>query len=152
MGFDLAAALPILIPKAIEWANERESEIMASGLPLNEHGLSLARRVGVANPDKIRAMFVTSLPLPADLLLQQAALHTGLLGPNMVGLTLGYGIYICNGHNSDRLMSHECRHVQQYEEAGSIAAYLPKYLQQIAQFGYTYAPYEVDARGHEISN
>ena len=67
----------------------------------------------------------------------------------MVGLTLGHSIYICNGHNSPRLLSHECRHVQQYEQAGSIAAYLPKYLEQIARYGYFDAPYEVDARAHE---
>ena len=105
----------------------------------------------MANPEKIRLSFVAQLPLPSDPMLRQAALQTGLLGPNMIGLTLGYGIYICHGHNSSRLLSHECRHVHQYEQAGSIAAYLPKYLQQIAQFGYTNAPYEVDARENETA-
>ena len=149
MTFDLAAALPLLTPKAIEWAEQRASEISASGEPLSEHGLAVARQVGVANPERIRLSFVPQLPLPTDPRLRQAAVQTGLLGPNMIGLTLGYGIYICHGHNSPRLLSHECRHVQQYEQAGSIAAYLPKYLQQIVQFGYTDAPYEIDARAHE---
>ena len=103
----------------------------------------------MVSPEKIRLSFVAQLPLPTDPDLRQAALQTGLLGPNMIGLTLGHGIYICNGHNSSRLLSHECRHVQQYEQAGSIAAYLPKYLQQIVQFGYRDSPYEVDARAHE---
>ncbi len=67
----------------------------------------------------------------------------------MVGLTLGHCIYICLGHNSNRLLSHECRHVHQYEIAGSIATYLPNYLQQIVDFGYEDAPFEVDARAHE---
>lgn len=111
--------------------------------------MALARQVGVANPEKIRLAFVTHLPLPTDPMLRQAVLATGLLCPNMIGLTLGYGIYICNGHNSARLLSHECRHVHQYERAESIATYLPKYLQQIVEFGYTDAPYEVDARAHE---
>ncbi|QHE84813.1 hypothetical protein [Hydrogenophaga sp. BPS33] len=149
MNFDLAAVLPLLTPKAIAWAEERESEILLSGKALPEEDLALAMQVGVANPEKIRLVFVTHLPLPADPMLRQAALATGLLGPNMIGLTLGYGIYICNGHNSARLLSHECRHVHQYERAGSIATYLPKYLQQIVEFGYTDAPYEVDARAHE---
>jgi hypothetical protein len=149
MSFDLAAALPFLTPKAIEWAERRAAEIAASGEPLNAHGIELARKVGVASPERIRLSFVAQLPLPTDPDLRQAALQTGLLGPNMIGLTLGHGIYICNGHSSSRLLSHECRHVQQYEQAGSIAAYLPKYLQQIVQFGYTDAPYEVDARAHE---
>jgi hypothetical protein len=149
MSFDLAAALPLLTPKAIEWAERRAAEIAESGEPLNAHGIDLARTVGVASPEKIRLSFVAQLPLPIDPDLRQAALQTGLLGPNMIGLTLGYGIYICNGHSSSRLLSHECRHVQQYEQAGSIAVYLPKYLQQIVQFGYQDSPYEVDARAHE---
>lgn len=149
MSFDLAQLLPVLIPKAIEWAEQCSSEISASGEPLDERGLVLARQVGVASPEKIQLSFVTQLPLPTDPMLLQAALQTGLLGPGMIGLTFGHGIYICRGYNSNRLLSHECRHVQQYEQAGSIAAFLPDYLQQIVQFGYTNAPYEVDARAHE---
>ena len=149
MTFDLATALPTLTPKAIAWAEERAAEIAASGEALSGHGLLLARQVGVAQPERIRISFVSHLPLPTDPILREAAIQTGLLGPNIIGLTLGYGIYICNGHNSARLLSHECRHVQQYEQAGSIAAYLPGYLRQIVQYGYTNAPYEVHARAHE---
>ena len=149
MNFDLAAALPVLTPMAIAWAEERASEIAASGQPLTEEGLALARKVGVAAPEKVRLLLVSRLPLPTEPNLRHAALQTGLLGPNMVGLTLGHGIYICHGHNSARLLSHELRHVQQYEQAGSIANYLPQYLQQIVEFGYTGSPFEVDARAHE---
>lgn len=150
MSFDLAAALPLLIPKAIDWAQARAAEIIATGVPLSEDVQALARRVGVTDPASIRLTFVDRLPLPDDPMLREAAIQTGLLGPNMIGLTLGQGIYICNGHYSARLLSHECRHVQQYEQAGSIAAYLPRYLQQIVEYGYQDAPYEVDAREHEI--
>jgi hypothetical protein len=54
------------------------------------------------------------------------------------------------GQGSNRLISHECRHVHQYEVAGSIAGFLPLYLQQIVSYGYEQAPYEIDAREHEI--
>ena len=151
MNFDLVATLPLLIPKAISWVEQQESEILVSGVGLTESSLALARQVGVESPERVRLLFVSQLPLPTDPLLLQVALHTGLLGPNMVGLTLGYGIYICHGQNSARLISHECRHVYQYEQAGSIAEYLPQYLQQIVSFGYTNAPYEVDARAHEVA-
>jgi hypothetical protein len=150
MKFELATALPLIIPRAIEWAEQHAFQIAKSGEPLTERELPLAQRVGVSHPEIIRLSFVAQLPMPTDLLLRQAAVRTGLLGPGMIGLTLGYGIYICSGHNSSRLLSHECRHVQQYEQAGSIAAYLPKYLQQIVQFGYTNAPYEIDAREAEF--
>ena len=93
---------------------------------------------------------VSELPLPDDPELRGVALQIGLLGPEMVGLTLGHGIYICEGHVSNRLISHECRYVYQYETAGSIKDFLPVYLQQIALSGYHDAPFEVDARDHEI--
>ncbi|MES2877478.1 MAG: hypothetical protein V4713_03580 [Pseudomonadota bacterium] len=144
------AAFLALTPLAIEWIERCSRDILQHGAPLNERDIVMARAVGVQYPEKIRVSLVTQLPLPTDSFLRQAALQAGLLGPNMIGLTLGYGIYICNGFNDHRLLSHECRHVHQYEQAGSIAAYIPKYLQQIAEFGYTNAPYEVDARAHEI--
>lgn len=50
---------------------------------------------------------------------------------------------------SVRLVTHELRHVHQYETAGSIAAFLPVYLQQILDYGYAHAPLEMDARAHE---
>ena len=150
MNFDLRSVLPLLLPKTIAWAEEREAEILSAGQTLNVEGLSIARMVGVMSPERIRVTLVDRLPLPSDPQLQQAALATGLLGPNMIGLTLGYGLYICNGHFTPRLLSHECRHVYQYEQAGSIALYLPRYLQQIAEVGYDDAPFEIDARQHEI--
>jgi hypothetical protein len=138
------------LPKAIAWAEERASEILSTGVPLNPVGLSIAQRVGVAQPQLIRLSIVRGLPLPSDPQLREAALAAGLLGPGMIGLTLGHGIYICEGQSTTRLLSHECRHVFQYEQAGTIAAYLPAYLQQIIEFGYANAPFEVDARNHEI--
>lgn len=150
MNVDLRTALPFLLPKAIAWAEQRSAEILAKGFALDKAGLAIARRVGVANPELVRVLLVAGLPQPSDPQLQQAAIATGLLGPGMVGLTLGYGIYICNGHYTARLLSHECRHVHQYEQAGSIGAYLPAYLNQIIELGYLNCAFEVDARQHEI--
>ncbi|MGH7014785.1 MAG: hypothetical protein ACREEL_11645 [Stellaceae bacterium] len=152
MNFDLRSALPFLVPKAIAWAEQRSAEILANGFPLDAASLSIARHVGVAQPDHVRVLMVPKLPQPSDPQLQQAAVVTGLLGPGMVGLTLGYGIYICNGYYNTRLLSHESRHVHQYEQAGSIAAYLPIYLKQIVDVGYANCPFEVDARQHEIQS
>ena len=149
MTFDLRVALPFLAPKAIAWAETQSSQIALSGQPLNDTLTSVARSVGVLHPERIRIVEVDSLPLPEDPDLKQAALATGLLGPNMIGLTLGYGIYVCRGRGTIRLLSHEFRHVYQYEKAGSIAAFLPVYLQQIVSVGYNSAPFEVDARAYE---
>lgn len=149
MPIDLRAALPVLVPKAIAWAEAQHAHIAQVGSPLNDGLLSVAASVGVQHPDRIRVAEIARLPLPDDPELRQAALATGLLGPGMVGLTLGYGVYVCHGHGSIRLLSHEFRHVYQYEHAGSIAAFLPAYLQQIVTVGYNNAPLEVDARAHE---
>ena len=149
MTFDLAEALPRLLPRAIAWAEARCAEVCAQGTCLDNDGLRLARAVGVGHPEQIRTMLVKCLPMPEDAELREAALATGLLGPDGIGLTLGYGIYLRADSLGNRLLSHECRHVHQYETAGSIAAYLPAYLEQIVTCGYERAPFEIDARSHE---
>jgi hypothetical protein len=101
-------------------------------------------------PELIRLQLVDALPQPDEPALRQGALATGLLGPGGIRLTLGYSIFIVRGHMSAPLLSHECRHVYQYEAAGSIAAFLPVYLQQIVTVGYESAPFEQDARAHEF--
>ena len=150
MTQSLESLLPILLPSAISWMKEQSALVLESGSPLTDTGTRLAQAVGVSCPENVRISIVPRLPLPDDPTLRDVALQTGLLGPNMIGITFGYGIYICDGHMSNRLISHECRHVFQYETAGSIDAFLPIYLHQIATVGYDNAPYEIDAREHEI--
>jgi hypothetical protein len=106
------------LPSAIAWAQTRPEEVLQSGRPLDAAGLAVAKSVGVAAPEP-----ATRLPLLKDPTLREAAVQTGLLGPGMIGLTLGFAIYVVSGYESIRLLSHECRHVHQYEVAGSIAAH-----------------------------
>ena len=111
----------------------------------------IARHVGVKKPELVRVEIVGDrLPMPDDPVLQAAAAQAGLLGPGMAGLTLGHSIFICRGHNTRRLLSHELRHVFQYEQHGSIAAFLPVYLAQVLEVGYQDAEFERDAREHEL--
>jgi hypothetical protein len=107
--------------------------------------------VGVAKPELVRVQILGDrLPMPDDPTLREAALQAGLLAPGMVGLTLGYSIFICRGHKTRRLLSHELRHVHQYEQHGLIAGFLPLYLQQVIEAGYREGPFERDAREHEL--
>jgi len=147
---DLRTLLPQLLPHAIAWAEFQSQHVASLGVALPDTLLAVARRVGVQRPELIRVKLVDSLPVPEEPTLRQAAIETGLLGPNMVGLTLGYSIFLVHGHDNVRLISHECRHVYQYETLGSIERFLPVYLQQIVDFGYQSAPLEIDARAHEI--
>jgi hypothetical protein len=151
-GMDLQAALPGILPRAIEWALARSREVQIHGARLTAYELALARAVGVARPELIRKATVRRLPLPEDAALREAASQTGLLGPEAVGLTLGYAVIVVSGNESTRLLSHEFRHVHQYEESGSIEAFLRVYLKQIVEVGYMDAPLERDARAHELAS
>ena len=148
---DLQKQLPLLLPQAVAWAKSQSQLVASEGTKLPGNLIEIARRVGVKQPDRIRTMLVDRLPFPDEPILRQAAMEAGMLGPEMVGLTLGYGIFIVRGHDDARLISHECRHVYQYETLGSIEQFLPVYLQQILEFGYYQAPLEIDARAHEIA-
>jgi hypothetical protein len=149
---NLQTLLPRLLPRAVAWAEAVTADVATRGTALNARRLADARAVGVLRPENIRVLMVDRLPLPADPELRTAAVQTGLLGPTMAGLTPGYAILICHGHMSRRLLCHECRHVAQYEQAGSIASFLPAYLSSIVQFGYWSCPFEQDARAHEPSD
>jgi hypothetical protein len=146
---NLLDQLPVLLPRILAWANTQAAHIVRQGDPLNAASLTLASRVGVVHPERIRILVVPAVPAPEDPELQQIAREQNLIGPNTAGLTLGYGIFIAEGCLTPRLLAHESRHVYQYEVAGSIEAFLPRYLKQIAEVGYERAPYEVDARAWE---
>jgi hypothetical protein len=147
---ELQHILPQITPLAIAWAQARSAEILKIGESLTPREIELASQMGVNRPELIRLQMVDRLPMPEHPVLVQTAISTGLMGPGIVGLTLGYGIYICRGHRTTQLVSHECRHVYQYEQAGSIEAFLGVYLQQIAQYGYAHAPLEIDAYSREV--
>ena len=146
---DLASELPRLMPHAIAWVHAQETEILVTGRPLTATEMRLAAVVGVRDSDRVRIKMVRQLAQPQHPALRAAADQTGLLGPGMAAITFGHGIYIREGYVCNRLVSHELRHVHQYEAAGSIAAFLATYLQQIVAVGYANAPLEVDARAHE---
>ncbi len=147
----LRILLPRLLPRAIAWAEQVAGDAAACGTRLGARELTDARFVGVHHPEKIRVCVVESLPVPADKELLAAARKTGLLGPT-TGLTLGYSILICHGHMSRRLLTHECRHVMQFERAGSLACFLTRYLDAVVQHGYWACEFERDARAHELAD
>ena len=147
---DLKQMLPQILPLAITWAEAEAHKAAQTGALLTGAEQQLARAVGVEHPVLVRIALVSQLPQPQHPQLRLAAQQTGLLGPGMAGLTLGHTVFIVHGHKTQRLLSHELRHVYQYEQLGSIANFLPVYLEQIVGVGYANSPLEVDARAHEI--
>ena len=147
---DLHYELQSLLPMAIKWAEEHSEKIHKEGIPLSVKQIDIAKKVGVNNPEKVRILEVSVLPLPTDPKLNEAATQIGFLSETMKGLTLGHSIYICDGYNTTRLLSHELRHVYQYETFRSIPEFLVEYLKQIVLVGYENSLLEQDAKKHEI--
>jgi hypothetical protein len=147
---DLAPLLPTILPLAVQWAEKQSAEIQRSGVGLSPADMELARCVGVSSPEKVRVMESPSIELPENFIVREASITAGLLGPNTLGLALGHSIFINQVRFSKRLLSHELRHVSQFEQFGSISAFLAEYLLQIVTYGYESAPLEIDARSHEV--
>jgi hypothetical protein len=148
---DLAALMPSLLAPATAWAQAQEAAILMSGRPLDETEAALAVMVGVQHPARVRIKLVKDIPQPDTAELRGIATETKLIGPRTAGITFGHGIYIRLGCITNRLVAHELRHVHQYEQFGSIGAFLAAYLDQIATVGYERAALELDARLHEQS-
>jgi hypothetical protein len=146
-----AADVAVVSGLAADWAESYASQAIARGTPLSDAQATLARQVGVRDPSKVRIRVVDELPAPQDPVLVAAAGRIGLMPQAASGMTLGYAVLLKRGAEKDaRLLSHELRHVAQYEEKGGIRPFLTVHIPQLMQFGYEDSPFERDARAHEI--
>jgi hypothetical protein len=147
----LAAQLPKLAPLAVAWAEHLAASAATGGTRLGAPLEEIARRAGVRAPRKIRIVVRDEIPLPEDPVLKGAALSVGLSQGDAAGMTLGYAVFVRRGYENDlRVLSHEFRHVAQYEASGGIAGFLAVHLADLVAFGYEDSPFEVDARAHEV--
>jgi len=147
---DLSAELPRIAPRVIQWAQVQAGRALAAGAPLTPAQMGLARRVGVKAPERVRIVVVDEIPLPDEPALKAASAQVGLSQSSAAGLTLGHAVIVRRGFEADaRLLSHEFRHVAQYEAKGGIPAFLGEHLRHLVRFGYDDSPFERDAREHE---
>ena len=148
---EAAARVPQLAALAAEWAERFAAESLAMGRPLTAGEQAIARRVGVKDPSSVRVRVVEELPAPGDPRLVAAAGRIGLMPQAASGMTLGYAVLLTRDRQADtRLLSHELRHVAQYEAQGGIRGFLALHIPHLLQFGYEESPFERDARAHEI--
>jgi len=146
----LAAQLSVMAPRVVTWAEKLSAQGRAHGVSLTPAQQRIARASGVREPAKIRILVVDRIPLPDEPELRAAALEVGLSQSSALGMTLGYAVVVVRGYQDNvRLLSHEFRHVAQYEACGGIAPFLAMHLADLAAFGYEDSPFEVDARAHE---
>ena len=132
------------------WAEQQAHLIATSGRPLTQQELAIAKKVGVLAPEKVRVLVVPAVPFPEDSTIHAIGVQVGLVAERTGGMTLGYGIFICDDQigRSD-IWPHEFRHVAQYECFGSIKAFMFFYLKELLHFRYGPGPLEVDARNAE---
>ena len=102
------------------------------------------------HPELICLLEVDEIPMPAGPMLREMTQELRVLSPRTIGVAVGRSILLKRGRMYERLLRHEFRHVHQFEVAGSLEAYLEKYLQQVYAFGYRNAPLEIDASKHEV--
>jgi len=61
---NLAAVLPLLLPKAIAWAESEERRVQRDGRALSPDERVVAVDVGVRDPQRVRVLLVEELPQP----------------------------------------------------------------------------------------
>lgn len=146
----LSAQMPLIAERTIAWANGQEASALKSGAALTHEQVALARAVGVKHPERVRIVVVDEIPLPNEPLLRAAAQGVGLSQSWAAGLTLGHAVIVRRGFEKEtRLLSHELRHVAQYESMGGIGPFLVTHLKSLVEVGYENSPFERDARAHE---
>jgi hypothetical protein len=138
--------LPQLLPRVLDWVEAQEKRAIDRGTPLSPEALNDARAAGVRTPENIRVCVVTDIPQPELPRIKQLAAELGLITPETIAITFGFGIFVRADRSHDReVLVHECAHVAQYEKLG-IEDFLMQYVVQIFKNGYDNAPMEREAR------
>jgi hypothetical protein len=138
--------LPQLLPRVLDWAEAQEKHALDQGTPLSPEALTDALAAGVQTPEKIRVCVVPDIPQPEHPRIKQLAAEFGLITPQTIAITFGFGIFVRTEQSHDReTLVHECAHVAQYEELG-IEGFLMQYVVQVFKNGYDNAPMEREAR------
>jgi hypothetical protein len=116
-------------------------------LPLNLDQLADADALGIENPERVRVLYVTRVPLPSEGLVRATRFLTGAAPGPTAGLAAGYGVFIDATRRHDRpLLAHELAHVRQYERCGGIRPFLREYLESCFVHGYAKANFELEAK------
>ena len=135
-----------LLPLAGAWAAEQEQEILRDGVSLSAEELADARAIGIQEPDRVRLLWIESIPRPLQPQLKAACDAINFLTPATCGLTLGHGIFMRSDCWRDRsLVVHELVHVAQYEKFGGILPFLRRYLYECLTVGYSASALEQEA-------
>ncbi len=133
------------LPRALDWYDQAEADVIAHGRPLTDDELQMAKQVGVSQPQKIRILVTKHFPDPKDQEFRNA--FDDSLPPSFLrgGLTTGYGILLKpHVEKNRRILAHEMVHVTQIERMGR-EAFLKSMMYELVIVGYLRAPLELEA-------
>jgi hypothetical protein len=142
----IARAVALLILPLVQvWARRHERDILRHGSRLSMQQLEDAARVGVQEADRVRVLFVETVPPRLPRFLRKLAARCGLGPATTAGMALGHGIYV-RADQSDRrdLLLHELVHTSQYERLG-FRRFLKEYLTECLADGYPSGKLEAEA-------
>ena len=138
--------LPVMLPVGCAWIARQERRILAEGVPLSPAQLADARALGLAEPERVRLLYLPQIPLPSNPVVRWLGKRTGTLSEETVGLSARYGIFLRTPYHEDRhLLAHELTHTRQYERLSGIRPFLRRYLHECLAIGYYEAPMEWEA-------
>jgi hypothetical protein len=130
----------------LDWVEAQEKYALDQGTPLSSEALNDARAAGVHTPENIRVCVVPHIPQPEHPRIKQLAAELGLITPQTVAITFGFGILVrAEQSHARETLVHECVHVAQYEKLG-VEDFLMQYVVQVFKNGYDNAPMEREAR------
>ncbi|RRS08410.1 hypothetical protein EAG18_11835 [Pseudoalteromonas sp. J010] len=137
-----------LLGEYITWAQQIESQGREVGIPLDASGIALAREIGIKHPEKVRIIYLDTVPFPIEnKALKAMGESLGFIGEGIVNnaQVFGYSIYVRHGFELNRpKLAHELVHVLQIERA-SFADVLRQHISDMQKYGYENAPLEVEA-------
>lgn len=142
---ELGAWIDGLLPRALGWYDTAEAGLLPRGRPLSDAEAAIARRLGVADPARVRVVVLDEFPLPDDPQLLALARRHGLGGRQEGGRTMGQAVLLKPRVAADPVvLAHELVHVAQQERMGR-AAFLRRYLLELQMLGYARSPLELEA-------
>lgn len=139
------AKIDRLFPRALEWYEAVNADLLPKGRPLIAPEIDLAYRMGVTNPEKVRLVILETFPMPNDPELLAEARRHGMGSWLEGGRANGYLVMLKPRVAGNKgVLAHELVHVAQYERMGR-HAFLLRYLTELEMLGYPRSPLEIEA-------
>jgi hypothetical protein len=118
-----------LLPRAYEWAKQREAFVLAHGNPLGPTQAWDAHLAGVRDCARVRVLVVDRIPLPDDPALAEYSKRIGVITEETRCVGFGHALIVRGDAWNDReLIVHNLVHIAQCERSGGLEQWCRQYL------------------------